>query len=345
MGLNNPPVGLSYRPDFSLSADGNDITPIFQRNLISLTLTDNAGNESDRLALSVAFPASIPTPKKGAVLRLGLGFNGNLIDKGQFVVDEVTSSGPPRVIQIVANAAPMDNRKQPGSLQTQKTRSWDGVTLGDMVKAIAGEHGLVPRVNSELASVRIDHVDQVSESDMNLLTRLAKRYGAVSKPANGYWLFLKEGEGKSASGKKLTSIAIRPEQVTNWQCRFSSRNDVRRVTATYHDVESGDTKEVSTGTGEPEFKIVFKYPNYDEAKAAVVARAKAVKAGSDTLDITMPARSSLMALVAEGHLNLEGFGDVEDGEWRLKTVEWSLSESGLQLRLAGDHGLIGTRWQ
>ncbi|ELR67961.1 hypothetical protein C942_00269 [Photobacterium marinum] len=51
------------------------------------------------------------------------------------------------------------------------------------------------------------------------------------------------------------------------------------MTATYHDVESGDTKEVSTGTGEPEFKIVFKYPNYDEAKAAVAARAKAVKSG------------------------------------------------------------------
>ncbi len=72
--------------------------------------------------------------------------------------------------------------------------------------------------------------------------------------------------------------------------------------ATYHDLETGDIKEVSTGTGEPEFRIVFKYPNYEEAKSAVMARAKSVKAGSDTLDITMPARSSLMALVAEDHL-------------------------------------------
>jgi phage protein D len=203
---------------------------------------------------------------------------------------------------------------------------------------VASEHGLVPRVNSELDSIQITHVDQVGESDMNLLTRLAKRYGAVSKPANGYWLFLKEGEGKSASGKTLKNITIQPHQVTTWQCRFSSRNDVRRVVATYHDLETGDIKEVSTGTGEPEFRIVFKYPNYEEAKAAVMARAKSVKAGSDTLDITMPARSSLMALVAEGHLNLDGFGDVEDGKWRLKSVEWSLSESGLQLRLSGDHG-------
>lgn len=329
---------LDYRPDFSLSADGNDITTVIQKNLISLTLTDNAGSESDRLAITVSLPDSVATPKKGAVLRLGLGFNGELIDKGQYVVDEVTSSGPPRRVQIVANAAPMDNRKQPGSLQTQKTRSFDDVTLGDLVKIVASDHGLVPRINSELDSIKITHVDQVGESDMNLLTRLAKRYGAVSKPANGYWLFLKEGEGKSASGKALTSITIQPHQVTTWQCRFSSRNDVRRVVATYHDLESGDTKEVSTGIGEPEFRIVFKYPNYEEAEAAVLARAKSVKSGSDTLDVTMPARSSLMALVAEGHVSLDGFGDVEDGNWRLKSVEWSLSESGLQLRLSGDHG-------
>ncbi len=150
----------------------------------------------------------------------------------------------------------------------------------------------------------------------------------MSKPANGYWLFLKEGEGKSVSGKPLTNITIEPHQVTTWLCRFSSRNDVRRVVASYHDLESGDIKEVSTGTGEPEFKIVFKYPNYEEAKAAVIAQAKSVKSGSDMLDIMMPARSSLMALVAEGHVNLEGFGgDVEGGKWRLKAVEWSLSES------------------
>ncbi|MEF1312033.1 contractile injection system protein, VgrG/Pvc8 family [Vibrio mytili] len=331
-------MGLDFRPDFSLSADGNDITAVMQRNLISLTLTDNAGSESDRLAITISLPNNMATPKKGAVLRLGLGFNGELIDKGQYVVDEVTSSGPPRRVQIVANAAPMNNRKQPGSLQTQKTRNFDDVTLGDLVKTVASDHGLVPRINSELDSIKITHVDQVGESDMNLLTRLAKRYGAVSKPANGYWLFLKEGEGKSASGKALTNITIQPHQVTTWQCRFSSRNDVRRVVATYHDLESGDIKEVSTGTGEPEFKIVFKYPNYEEAEAAVIARAKNVKAGSDTLDITMPARSSLMALIAEGHITLDGFGDVEDGKWRVKSVEWSLSESGLQLRVSGDHG-------
>ncbi|MEZ9525731.1 contractile injection system protein, VgrG/Pvc8 family [Enterovibrio norvegicus] len=332
-------MGLAYHPDFSLSERGRDITAVIKRNLISLTLTDNAGSESDRLTIALSLPDDEPTPRKGAVLRLGLGFFGGLVDKGQFVVDEVTTSGPPRRVQIVANAAPMDNVKQPASLQTQKTRSFDDITLGDLVDTVAGNHNLVPRVSADLAGIKVSHIDQVNESDMNLLTRLSKRYGAVSKPANGYWLFLKEGEGKTASGAALQNLTIRPYEVSSWQCRFSSRNDVRRVSATYHDVESGDTKEFSTGDGEPAFRIVFKYPNYEEAKAAVIARAKSVKAGSDTVDITMPARPDLMEVVAEGHLKLEGFGDLEDeGKWRTKAIEWSLSESGLQLRITGDHG-------
>lgn len=42
-------MGLEFKPYFSLLVDSQDITREFQKHLISLTLTDNAGNESDRL--------------------------------------------------------------------------------------------------------------------------------------------------------------------------------------------------------------------------------------------------------------------------------------------------------
>jgi len=144
-------MGLIYQPAFSLSADGRDITAQIQRNLISLTLTDKSGNESDRLAISIAAP-DMPLPSKGAVLRLSLGFGDALVSKGAFVVDEVTVSGPPRQIQIVAKAAPMDGAKQTAQLQTQKTRSWDDVSLGDLVRTVAADHGLVPKVSGALAA-------------------------------------------------------------------------------------------------------------------------------------------------------------------------------------------------
>lgn len=327
-----------YKPSFQLIADGDDITTKVQKDLISLTLTDKAGSESDRLAVSIAAP-DMPVPSKGAVLRLSLGFDSELVSKGVFVVDEVTVSGPPRVIQIVAKAAPMDSSKQTAQLQTQKVRSWDAVTLSDLVRTVAGEHGLVAKVSTELSATQIDHLDQVNESDMNLLTRLGRQYGAISKPANGHWLFLLEGEGKSASGKALQVITLRPGMVSRYQARFSSRNDVKRVVATYYDTAAGETKEVSSGAGEPAFRIAFQYPNKAEAAAAVSARAKSVKAGADTLDVSLPATPELMSLVAEGHIVMDGFGEGEDGRWRLQSVECALSQSGFQIRLSGDSGV------
>ncbi|EGR0660039.1 phage tail protein, partial [Vibrio cholerae] len=50
-------MGLEYRPDFSIAADGNDITKRIAHGLIMLTLTDNSDNsESDRLAISFTLP-------------------------------------------------------------------------------------------------------------------------------------------------------------------------------------------------------------------------------------------------------------------------------------------------
>ncbi|EPU4805966.1 hypothetical protein [Vibrio cholerae] len=65
-------MGLEYRPDFSIAADGNDITKRIAQGLIMLTLTDNSDNsESDRLAISFTLPYDTPTPKKVRCFALG----------------------------------------------------------------------------------------------------------------------------------------------------------------------------------------------------------------------------------------------------------------------------------
>lgn len=112
-------------------------------------------------------------PTKGARLQAALGFNNHLVDKGWFVVSGVASSGPPRRIEIYATAAPMNAQKQPGDVTGQKTRSWDNLRLADLVKTVARDNGLIPKVAAGLADIHIDHIDQVAESDANLLSRLA----------------------------------------------------------------------------------------------------------------------------------------------------------------------------
>lgn len=328
-------MGLAYQPRFSLTESGTDITSKLAPHLSSLSLTDNAGTESDRLTIELSSD-KITTPLAGAVFRLGLGFGSDLVDKGQYIVDEVGVAGPPRVISITASASPMDSRKQSGILQSQKTKSWDETTIGVMVQAIGATHGLTPRISDDLASISIEHLDQVNESDMSVLTRLAKRFGAVAKPAGGFLLFIKEGEGKSASGKELKQIDLTPVQVSSYQFRFASRGKVGSVTAIYTDTQTGKPMNVVIGSGEPVSNIVYPYSTKEEAERAAEARFNKVRSDSDSISLNLPATPAIMALVAESKINLSGFGDREDGQWRVETLRWSLGGAGLQLSINGD---------
>ncbi|MVF06612.1 late control protein D, partial [Serratia marcescens] len=206
-----------FRPEFRITAEGRDITAILRENLVDLSLTDNGGTtgKADELQITL-LSETLKLPPKGARLRVSLGFNGQLVDKGWFVVSGRASSGPPRKIVLYATAAPMNAQKQPGDVQSQKSRSWDAVTLGDIVTTVAKDNGLIPKVAEQLASIAIEHIDQVRESDAALMTRLARMYNAVSKPAGGYWLFLEQGEAATASGRRLTNVTITPEALTSW---------------------------------------------------------------------------------------------------------------------------------
>lgn len=121
MGLNE------YQPDFSLTAEGEDITKAIKRGLAELRYTDNgaATKRSDELMITL-FSETMALPPKGAVLTLGLGFNGNLVNKGSFTVCQVASGGPPRRITIYATAAPMNASKHGADVTALKIIWWHG---------------------------------------------------------------------------------------------------------------------------------------------------------------------------------------------------------------------------
>lgn len=238
-----------FCPAYRVTAEGRDITRVLARYLVDITLTDYGGAtaRSDELKITL-LSERLPLPTKGARLRVALGFNGNLVDKGWFVVCGVSSSGPPRRIEIYATAAPMNAEKQSGDVLNQKTRSWDNLTLGDLVKTVATENGLKARVAEKLAGIRITHVDQVAESDASLLSRLARTYNAVSKPAGGYWLFLEQGAGTTVSGAPLKTVTLTPSVVSSWNYQEGERGSStgekkkEKITVRYFDKADGRTK-------------------------------------------------------------------------------------------------------
>ena len=92
------------------------------------------------------------------------------------------------------------------SLYVPKTRSWDNVLLGDIVKTIVTENDVIPRIAEVLPNIRFNNEDQTEESDLHFLTWLAKKNGAIAELANKNIIIAVGGDSKATYGKTCLSL-------------------------------------------------------------------------------------------------------------------------------------------
>jgi len=309
-------------PDFRIIADATDITAALRDRLLSLSVSDAAGIESDTLEISLDDrDGVIALPRTGAELTVELGYkNAGLQRMGIYTVDEVGLSGPPQQMTIRARAA--DLRQ---GLKKPRTRSWDEVWLADIVRSIAAEHGDEARVGQVFESEALVHIDQADESDLHFLTRLARERGAVAKPAGGLLLFVPAGEAKSASGRTIAPVTLGAGAVSRWEVTLAERGKYPAVTARWFDTASAAERTVTAGSGEPVFTIGRRYP--DEQSAASAARAKlaAFARGLATLRLSCPGDP---LLIAEGRMTVAGLRSGADGDWIITRVTHRLDGGG-----------------
>lgn len=232
---------MTARPAWRLAVDGTDITARLDDRLIDLSLTDNRGIEADQLDIELDdADGRLDIPPRGAELTLWLGWEpGGLIDKGRYIVDEISHTGPPDRLTLRASSADLRS-----GLSTRRERSWHATTLGVIVRAIAADHGLEAAIAEDLAGLAIDHIDQTSESDANLLTRLAGQHDAIATVKAGRLLFVPAGAGVSASGKPLPRITLTRSDGDQHQFGVADRDNCTAVRATYHDTHAGTKGEV-----------------------------------------------------------------------------------------------------
>ena len=325
-----PNTQRAYEPTFRIVANDNDITETIRKHFISLTLTDEAGMQSDVLTITLNDSAHLKLPPTGAELKLWLGYAPQVKYMGLYVVDGLTLSGPPEKMKITARGVPFEKSRSYSELQTRRTRSWRPRTVGELVGALAAEHGLNPAVAEDVAGMALRHMDQVDESDLNLLTRIAGDLGLVAKVGGGSMVFMKRGEGKTVSGKELPVVTLTPEDVISWSVNISDRADYGRVVAVWRDVDGGKDVEESVGDGEPVFRIRHLFPTKEAARAAARAKLEGFRLGKRTLALTMQGNSDLCA---EGRVALVRFRDHVAGTWDVSRVEYRLDGGGYGINL------------
>ncbi|OEC32892.1 hypothetical protein SAMN05216600_12843 [Pseudomonas cuatrocienegasensis] len=247
---------------------------LINSRLIDWERVDAAGIESDTLKLTVNIEGldGLPSVDGKIGIRVGYAETG-LVDKGEYVVTRTTPNLFPAQLLIVATAAPFKVADETG-FKARRSASYGPTTLGALFRQLATRHGFSPRVAPELDAIKIDHVDQANETDMGFLTRLAKRFDAVTKPVNDLYVLARRGQVKSLSGQPLPPVTIsvttdnRPGERSFIAASIDNDSRVRFKGArtVWWDGSAGTEVQVEVGAA-PFKKVRQRYQNEDEARA------------------------------------------------------------------------------
>lgn len=313
------------KPTFRIVADGSDITALINDRLLQLRTVDKPGMESDEFELRIDDrDGAVALPRRGAGIEVFLGYAGSTLSRlGRYTVDEVEVSGPPDTLVIRGKASDMR-----GSGKTTRSGSWEGVPLSRIVGDIAARNGWQPECP---VGTSVPRADQLSESDFNFVTRLAKQYDCTAKVANGKLLVLPRQNGQSASGKALSVVTLRRSDVARWQFRFADRSTQKAVKARYQDKKSGelvtltlDNEDAPAGLP-PVHTDRHIYPNKSAAEQAAKARLVAFNRSTAAVRLEMVGRTDLFA---ERQIIAVDFKEGLDGDYLVDSVEQVFTQSG-----------------
>ncbi|ECM4801248.1 phage late control D family protein [Salmonella enterica] len=345
MNVNSDLLNLNSKsPAFSITIEGKDVTTVMDTRLMSLTLTDNRGFEADQLDLELDdADGLIALPRRGAVIQLALGWKGQpLFPKGAFTVDEIEHSGAPDRMTIRARSA--DFRE---TLNTRREKSWHQTTVGEVVKEIAARHNLKVALGKDLTDKALDHMDQTNESDANFLMKLARQYGAIASVKDGNLLFIRQGQGRTASGKPLPVITITRKAGDGHRFTLADRGAYTGVIASWLHTREPRKKETTsvkrrrkktTTPKEPEAKqgdyLVGTDENVLVLNRTYANRSNAERAAKMQWERLQRGVASFSLQLAEGRAELytempvkvTGFKQpIDDAEWTITTLTHSVS--------------------
>lgn len=279
------PTNPLLRPTCQIVIDGKDYTTRVLPHLIQLSVESNRQDHADTVNLSIDdSKGNIALPRRGVEMRVMLGFEGLGISlQGSYHVDEIEHSGTPDTVGIVARSAKLTRE-----LRSRKERSWNTTTVGHLVRVIAGEHQLTPRVAASLDGLPVEHLAQ-TESDIALLRRLGRMWDAVATVKAGNLLFMPIGVAQTASGKPLEQLVVRRADGDRHRFHESDRDAYTGIRARWHDVGAARGRTVLAGkTGHVKF-LRGDFASKEDAQRAAEAEMARARRGASTfgLDIAI----------------------------------------------------------
>lgn len=316
------------RPFITVLADGNPVNGLFYQRLISASIRDESGQESDTVEVEFDNRGGVmPLPEEGAVLEPFFGYRETgTSTMGKFVVDGYSSGGGTcgRIFKLTARAA--DLRE---TLKQKRSEHFEKTTVGAMLKKAFECEGVTIEVEASLAGIAIEYEPRFDQSTLDFATRLADKHNALFKPGGGTMLFVPRGHQGKLSGGIMTGITLRPEDCSDWEISGKPRQKYGKAAAKYYDPATGETKFESFATGQdgPIRMLKRKFRDRAEAKRAATAEGTRLNRGKASGFFSM---EGLLTATAEIDVTAIGFGPIEDGLWRGESVEQRFNGGGFR---------------
>ena len=294
-----------------------------QVDIRALDLTDRAGLQSDECEIRLDDRDDrIAFPRKGALLRISLGWEGQgLSFMGAYTVDEIEFSSPPRTLVIRGKPADMA-----GLAKNPRQHAWENVPLSQIIREVAARNRWQAVCS---ITTTVPRADQVGESDLNFLTRLARQYNATATLKDRKLVVLPRADGKTASGKSLPVVRLAPNEVTSYRLTFPDRGSVGAVKAQAHDTKTGKKIDIvipnpdaPVGSSSATYTDRHIYPNASAAKAAAKAKLAGMNRQTASGQLELRGRADL---AAEKSVELQGFKQEVDGTYLIESVTHQLA--------------------
>lgn len=320
------------RTEVEVIYNGVAVTTKLEQYKTEITYTDPACGEADSLDIAMHdrdrqwVTAWVPvmgdtmTASIKAKDWYGPG-DTRILPCGFFILDNYEYSGWPLAATISGVSIPAD-----GSFRaTERTKTWEKVTIPEIGKEIADRVGVTLNWDVEGEPFTIKSVEQSEQTDCDFFMSLCDTYGLSMKVyAQKIVVYDREAYKKKEPVAKITE-----EEITSWSYSKSMAGSYTGGEYTYTDPITEEEIKVTVGTGKRILKQSGKADSKADAERKIRAAVDKANHGAVKLLVTIVGRADL---VASQCVTVVGLGKLS-GKYFIDQITHHITGSGYTMDL------------